>query len=374
MTELASSEGKLQPAADAAAGRNFPCDRCGADLAFLIGVQKLKCPYCGGEKDLSSQAGVVSEQDLVRTLERLGERRAQTAPALGEHEVRCDSCGANVVFNGTLTATSCAYCGSPIQRQGVHEAKSDRLPVDAVLTFAVEAGTAKAKLAAWVGSRWFAPGEFKTRGAQGKLEGVYVPYFSFDAMTATHYYGRRGEHYEVRVGSGKDERTERRTRWDEVSGFIQHFFDDVLVAGARSLPAKLLTALEPWPLARCRPFTPEILAGSFAHTYDVELGEAFKLGKARIERALETQVKEDIGGDEQRISEMTTQYSALSYKHLLLPVWLLAYRYGDKSYRVAVNACTAEVQGERPYSAVKIALAVLGGLVVLGIIASLAQR
>jgi hypothetical protein len=48
----------------------------------------------------------------VRTLERLGERRARSAPAQREHEVRCDSCGATVVFQGTLTATSCAYCGS----------------------------------------------------------------------------------------------------------------------------------------------------------------------------------------------------------------------------------------------------------------------
>ena len=45
-----------------------------------------------------------------------------------------------------------------------------------------------------------------------------------------------------------------------------------------------------------------------------------------------------------------TNYHALTYKHLLLPVWMLAYRYGKKTYRVVVNAGTGEVQGGRPWS------------------------
>ena len=66
-----------------------------------------------------------------------------------------------------------------------------------------------------------------------------------------------------------------------------------------------------------------------------------------------------------------TQYSALTYKHVLLPVWILAYRYGDKPYRVVVNAVTGQVNGERPWSIPKILAAVFFGLVVLAIFASL---
>jgi hypothetical protein len=78
-----------------------------------------------------------------------------------------------------------------------------------------------------------------------------------------------------------------------------------------------------------------------------------------MEEAIRTEVRQRIGGDEQEITSLDVQYGALTYKHLLLPVWLLVYRYRDKPFQVAINAATGEVQGERPYSWVKIAFAVL---------------
>src|SRR4051812_50220213 len=80
MPALATTEGEL-PSADEARGRTFPCQQCGADLVFQIGVQKLKCEHCGSEKDLSPGARPVSEQDLLRALENLRQRRGPAAPA-----------------------------------------------------------------------------------------------------------------------------------------------------------------------------------------------------------------------------------------------------------------------------------------------------
>ena len=72
-------------------------------------------------------------------------------------------------------------------------------------------------------------------------------------------------------------------------------------------------------------------------------------------------------------SSAKSRYEAITFKHLLLPVWLLAYRYKDKPYRVVVNACTGEVQGERPYSWVKITFTVLAALLAAGTVAALMQ-
>ncbi len=347
-----------------AEGRHFPCESCGADLEFNIGVQSLRCPFCGHIKAIDFAADAdVHEQDLTARLAAIAQERQRHATGLEDaQEVTCQSCGGTVVFSGTLTSTTCSYCGSPIQRQGVHRAQ-DRIPADAVLTFAVEPQVARHNLARWVKSRWFAPSEFKKRGVGGKLEGVYLPYFTFDALTYTRYRGERGDHYYVTVGSGNNRRQERRTRWTPAAGAFQRFFDDVLVPAVKGLPKRLLDSLEPWPLGRALPFAPELLAGKLAHTYDVELDVCFEEGKARIEHALAGETRQRIGGDVQRIHAMAVRYDALTYKHLLLPVWLLAYRYGKASYQVAVNACTGEVQGERPYSAWKIAAAVLLGAV-----------
>ena len=86
--------------------------------------------------------------------------------------------------------------------------------------------------------------------------------------------------------------------------------------------------------------------------------------RQRVESALSADVRQRIGGDVQNVSSQQTNYSAITFKHLLLPVWLLAYRYREKTYRVMVNAVTGEVSGERPYSALKITLAVLCGLAI----------
>jgi DNA-directed RNA polymerase subunit RPC12/RpoP len=347
-----------------AAGRTFPCERCGADLAFHVGAQRLRCEHCGFEQDLEFRPGAaVEERDLEAALSALAARRREARPpAPGAQELSCAACGATVAFQGTLTATACAYCGEPVQRERAHAAP-DRVPVDGLLTFAVPADAARAALARWVKGRWFAPGELVRRGVDGRLEGVYLPFFTFDAMTATAYEGERGEHDSVTVRSGNQTRQETRTRWWPAAGSFQRLFDDVLVPAFGSLPPALLGRLEPWPLARCVPFSEGALAGKLAHTYDVELPAGLALAKARIEAELEADVRRRIGGDDQRIHAIRTRFAGLTYKHLLLPVWLLAYRYGGKSYRVAVNAVTGEVHGERPWSALKIALAAAVALV-----------
>ena len=351
---------------DPSVGRNFPCDGCGAKLTFHIGQQSLKCPYCGNEKPLEIPEGAeVKEQDLGGTLEKQIAKRQQSAGASLTAEVKCRSCGGTTQFTGTLTSSECPWCGSPLQRDQIHQSP-DRVPVDGVLPFLVDKDSAAKSLAQWVGSRWFAPNEFKRRGVNGVFSGTYLPYWTFDAMTSSRYTGERGDHYYVDVGQGQNRRRERRTQWKRVGGSFQSFFDDVLVIASTGLPAKLLYALEPWPMQRVIPFSAQVLSGYLARTYDVEIDAALVAAKKRMQDQIHAEARSLIGGDEQRLHAVHTMHSGLSYKHLLLPVWLLTYRYGDKPYQLAVNAATGEVQGERPYSAAKIMALVITIVLLLG--------
>lgn len=349
-------------------GRIFPCEQCGADLKFSIGQQSLQCPFCGSVKqiELPDDAPIV-ERDYQTMLARLKQLREQgqdgDEQAVGEHAIRCESCGGEAIFQGTLTSTACPYCASPLQRDKIHDAPS-RIPVDGVLPFLVPEEVAAQSLREWVRSLWWAPNDFLKQGANGKFNGVYLPYFTYDALTFTRYSGQRGDHYYVTVGSGNNRRTEQRTRWSFASGDFQRFFDDVLVIAAQHQNESLVRSLEPWPLDRCIPFTQHVLAGFFARTYDVSLEEGFDAARQRIESALTQDVRQRIGGDVQSVTSQQTSYSAITFKHLLLPIWLLAYRYREKSYRVMINAVTGEVTGERPYSIYKITFAILFGLAI----------
>lgn len=374
---LAPHQGSTQQvgeAVDAGRGRIFPCEGCGADLQFEIGKQELQCPYCGYVKSLEFQPdAVVAEQDIDTMLARLKEIRGKgiTDQQLTS-EVRCESCGGQVEFSGALTSSECPYCASPIQRENIHTSP-ERVPVDGVLPFLIDHARAAQQLREWVKSRWFAPNEFKQKGVDGKFQGVYEPYWTFDFETFTRYDGQRGDHYYVTVGTGKDQRQERRTRWSYASGAFHRFFDDILCFASDGLPTWLTQALEPWPLDQCQPFNQQLLAGFLARTYDIPLDVGLMEAKRRAESALSTEVRQRIGGDEQQIDHQQTQYNAMTYKHLLLPLWLLVYRYHGKLYRVAINGGTGEVQGERPYSAWKIFFAVLAGILAAGGIYALTQ-
>ena len=348
---------------DSGKGRIFPCDRCGADLVFSIGQQSLQCPYCSAIKQIAPPNDKpIVERDYLRALERLQRLRLKSSeeeetPNV-QHAVRCSSCGADVIFQGTLTSSQCPYCASPLQRDNIHDSTS-RLPVDGVLPFLVPQTHAAENLRVWVKSLWFAPNEFLKQGANGKFNGVNMPYFTYDAMTSTRYAGQRGDIYFITVGEGNNRRTVQQIRWSYRDGSFNRFFDDVMMIAASKQHIDLVEALEPWPLDRLIPFTPEVLAGFFSRTYDVGLEEGFRLARQRIETELGMEVRQRIGGDTQQVHSQQTNYSAVTYKHILLPVWLLAYRYRNKTYQVMMNAATGEVSGQRPYSWVKITFAAL---------------
>lgn len=346
--------------------RTYPCAQCGGQLEFDIRAQLLVCPHCGNRQEIVEDAGrAVVEQDLRRAVGAL--RQASVVAGgvqqfAGEKEIVCQSCGGHTTFTGTLTATRCPYCATPIQRDDVHDAP-ERLAVDGVLPFQVDHSTAKKAIEDWIDSRWFAPSEFKKYKETGSFTSVYMAYFTYDAEADTIYDGRRGDEYTVTVGSGDDRRTETRVRWRNVSGGVHTSFDDIAVCANTGLDRTHVAALEPWPTEGAKPFSAEYVAGHLCRTYDHDVDQAFGEARQRIDEEVRTTVKADIGGDRQDIRRMDTSFGAMTFKHLLLPIWLLTVIFQGQPFQVMINGVTGEVQGQRPWSKVKIGLAVAAGVI-----------
>ncbi len=345
--------------------RTYPCASCGGQLEFDIAVQRLRCPHCGNEQDIIEDAGRVSvEQDLRAIVAASRTRVGVEGPQLvGEKEIVCQSCGGHTTFSGTLTATRCPYCATPIQRDDVHDAPA-RLPVDGVLPFQVDEASARGSLEAWIKGRWFAPAEFKKYRRVGSFASVYASYFTYDADASTWYEGRRGDTYTVTVGSGQQRRTETRVRWRRASGRVRNLFDDICVLANDGFDREKVGALEPWPTASAKPFSAEYIAGHLCRTYDHDVEECFGEANRRMDEEIDRTVRHDIGGDRQKVDSKDTTLQALTFRHLLLPIWLLTVIYAGQPFQVFINGMTGEVQGERPWSTVKIAAAVVAALIV----------
>ncbi len=342
----------------------FPCAQCGASLRFAPGQARLSCEYCGHEQPIPQ----MDDETRVTELQSLDyhEAVANLLPEAQIEEVRlshCDTCGAQLEFEPNVHSSECPFCASPV----VTDTGANRhIKPQAILPFRLSEADAQARMAAWLKGLWFAPSTLaKYARSTGRLSGLYVPYWAFDVATRTRYSGQRGTYYYVTTGSGKNARRERRTRWSSASGRVERQFLDLLVMAATSLPRASIRRLEPWTMADLQPYSPDYLSGFRAEAYTVDLPDGFEIAKQRMDEQIRADIRRDIGGDEQRISSVNTNYSDERFKHLLLPIWMAAYRYRGKSYRFIVNGQTGRVQGERPWSWGKIALAVLAGLVFL---------
>jgi hypothetical protein len=155
---------------------------------------------------------------------------------------------------------------------------------------------------------------------------------------------------------------------------VSRAFDDILIAATRSVSRQRLGALEPWDLQLLNPYEPAYLSGYKAQRYQVELPEGFEEAKQVMAGTIEGDVRHDIGGDEQRVQHIDTAYSDITFKHILLPVYLAAYRFNQKVYQVMINARTGEVQGDRPYSFWKIFFFVLFWVAVIALIVVLKKH
>jgi DNA-directed RNA polymerase subunit RPC12/RpoP len=339
----------------------YACAGCGARVEFAPGTGALRCPYCQHEEAVIPAARTIQEHPFDELARR-------PRAALAAHVWSCQKCGATT--DSDLLASKCQFCGAPLVDAGETNAQ---IAPEAVLPFEVDRAGVRSALREWVASRRFAPRNFRSVSEAESLSGTYVPHWTFDADTTSDYVGQRGDHYwetetyttTVDGQTQTQTRQVMRTRWTHASGRVARAFDDVMVRGTARLIEEHQDKLEPWPLASAVAYQPEYLSGYSAVRYDVEPERGLAVAQQQMAKVIERDCRNDIGGDEQRLHNVSTSYADIMYKLVLLPVWVVAYLYGGKTWQVLVNGRTGEVIGSRPYSKAKIAAAVLAALIVI---------
>ncbi len=364
------------------AGRKFPCPKCGARLDFDPSSRALHCPYCGALEKIEPSAAVVTERNWD---EYWSNQKGQEVQVAGRSsQVTCTGCGAVILLQDQVATDKCPYCATHLENKP--ESAQAMIPPGGALPFKIEKRVAVQAFNEWIGKRWFAPTGLKQFANLGQLSGAYLPFWTFDSMTYTHYEGERGDDYTVtenyvetetyneKDADGTDVTRSRQvpktrqvthTRWTSVAGEVEQFFDDILIQASRSIPEGLCQHLPPWDLQGLEEFRPEFLSGFLTERYTVGLRDGFDRAQAIMDAEIRGLCSRDIGGDHQRLHQVRTQHVGVTFKSVLLPVWLASYRYQDKPYQILINGRTGKVAGNRPYSWVKISLFVLFLLAVL---------
>jgi hypothetical protein len=357
--------------AEISALEKHPCPACGAQAEWNATRRRLVCTFCGTESPFETDrdSGEIQEIDLVKTLRELpDELRGWQAE---RRSVQCRSCKAVMVFDPRRVGQNCEFCGAPALVD-YNEVKAPIRP-QSLLPFRVSQAQVRESIRSWYARRWFAPASLKRRALVDTVHGVYAPYWTFDARVRCPWEAEAGHYYyvteEYRDQQGRTQhRQARRVRWEAAAGEIEHFFDDEPVPGTRGIDADLLRAIEPFPTKELVPYDTAYLSGFVVEHYQVVLLDAAKRSQESMHSRLMELCAAQIPGDTHRNLRIYPQYSGQTFKHILVPVWLLTYTFGSKVYQVLVNGYTGKMAGGYPKSVWKILLLVLVVLSVVGVL------
>ncbi|MCK5799947.1 MAG: zinc ribbon domain-containing protein [Deltaproteobacteria bacterium] len=348
----------------------YRCPECMAEMHYDATTQKLICDHCGAQKEIAHDEGeeTIVEHDIASGLAASKERGLGTEV----RTVHCQECGATVSFPPTVIATECAFCGSSQVLE--QSANRNLIRPESVVPFRVDQNAASSAFSQWLKGLWFRPSDLKKRAKVTEIGGVYVPYWTFDAHVDSSwtadagYYYYEEEEYEDDEGEWHTRKVQK-TRWKPAWGSRSDDFDDVLVCASKGLPEKLADNLSTFDTEKLKPYSAAFLTGWKAEEYAVELNEGWKRGVKKMKHKQIDRCGRDVPGDTHRSLNVRNAFSKETFKHILLPIWISAYRYKDKVFRFLVNGQTGEVVGKAPWSAAKIILFIMSlAAIITGIV------
>jgi hypothetical protein len=354
-----------------------PCAACGAQAEWNPSRQLLVCPFCGTAAPFSidTESGALVENDLAKALRELpDEARGWQAE---KRTVQCQSCKAVSVFDPERVGQNCGFCGSP-SLVDYTEIKAPIRP-QSLLPFKITEGQVREQIRQWYASKWLAPGSLKTRALVDRVRGVYIPYWTFDAQAVCRWEADAGHYYytteSYRDSQGRHQtRQVRHVRWEPASGQVDHFFDDEPVPGTHGVSHDLLRQVEPFRTTELVPYNTAFLSGFIVEHYQIVLLEAAQASQDAMTGKLREMCAAEVPGDTHRNLRIHPVFSAQTFKHILVPVWLLTYLYSRQMYQVVVNGYDGRMAGQYPKSPWKIALLVLLALIGLMLFALLSQQ
>jgi len=348
-----------------------PCSQCGSEAIYSAKAQKLVCGHCGHEEPLILKNDKIIEKSYSENIVSDGH---DTGMGKEHKNFHCKSCGSVTMVDASRVVIDCPFCGSS---QVNEEAYSKTIiKPEGIIPFVVDKNTAYQTFKEWIGNGWFRPNRLKNVTTLEKIHGVYVPFWTYDAMTESTWWAEAGYYYyETEYYTDENGNTQSRQvqkiRWIPVSGNYDEFFDDVTVIGSKGISQARVQQIYPYDFTKLINYDPRILVGWESELYGIDVHKGFEIAERIMDDYIRNACAKQIPGDTYRFLEVNTHKYNITYKHLLLPVWIAAYKYNNKVFQVIVNGQTGKISGEKPLSWTKIILFILFILALIFLIVQL---
>ena len=328
--------------------RGYRCPRCGGAMRFDAGKRAMWCQFCGyregagpGPPGAGAPGQAVEERDWVAAIYTARGHRWEVPT---ERLCACQGCGATQVVPPGQASATCPFCGSPYVVRAAEE--RELIQPEGVAPFRFDAAEARRRARDWLAAQHFRPHDLDERATIAPPRPVYLPFWTFDIDGEVGWHGfvRQGEHERVREG-----------------GAAPVFYDDVLVPAGASLPEEVAAALR-FDTGALVHYSPDLLAGWPAEIYRVSAADASLRARAQVVEQARATARAMADGRLHDLGVSTAELAVISYKLVLLPVWVTQYAYDGQTHRLVVNGQSGEVHGSVPRGRLQRLLATLEGL------------
>jgi DNA-directed RNA polymerase subunit RPC12/RpoP len=339
----------------------YSCTSCGSKVEFDVRSQDLKCPNCGTvypiEKELAHTKHLISDY--------VSDENAMT-----KHEatvIVCSSCGASIELDTHVTSGACPYCASPVV---LSEKAVTSIEPDGICPFKIDQHDAVSLFRKWIKGKWLAPNALKNMYQSGKIMGVYLPYWIFDADADCKYQAEGGKDRRVEYTENGEKKTRTETDWYSVKGTIFHSFKDKIVRATKSISDRLLRILGGFNVKSALSFHANFFTGFSSEIFNIPIHDAYKEAQDHFQNVLRGMVESKVRltYDRVRNVRLWVTWSKEYYRFMFLPVYTMAYYFNGKTYQVLINGDSGQIVGDYPKSFWKIFFVVLAILIVLGLL------
>ena len=322
--------------------KSYKCPECGANAKFDVTAAGIACGHCGYTAPINTKPAGLPAAQHEFTLKTLS--AAKKGWGIDRKHVHCESCGAEFSISEDSITSTCPFCAA--NKGNINPAPGDFLRPEFIIPFKISPGKKQTLVNEWLRQGWFHPADMASSAMTQKFTGIYLPFWIFDAKVNANWRAHVESSDEPEVTGENNSQVEYKDGW--VTGQTQLEINDIPHPGTNKASHVLLKNLRPFQFEELKNYSPDYLAGWQAQNYNIPLEVSRATAKEEIREIAKSTIRQQIKGTKIRNFSMTAKFPNETWRYVLLPVYLSAYKYKNRTFQVMVNGQTGTVAGQKP--------------------------